>query len=517
MNLHGKHLIAGQALAAQAPSFTGVVAASGQPLAPGFSEATAEEVDQALTAAAAAAEEFARTGRKHRSDFLQRIAAEIEALGEPLLARAHEETGLPLARLTGERARTCGQLRLFAEVVREGSWMEARIDPALPERKPLPRPDIRRLLQPLGPVVVFGASNFPLAFSVAGGDTASALATGNPVVVKGHPAHPGTSEMVAVAINRAAAAAKLPPGVFSLLQGKSPETSLRLVRHPLAEAVGFTGSHTAGRALFDAAAQRPRPIPVSAEMSSLNPVFVLAGALAERGPALAEELKNSFTLGVGQFCTKPGLVFGVKSPAWEAFAAAVGGLAQKVAAGVMLHPGIAAGFQRGVAGVSGVEWLAQGTAPVARVTSEVFRARPELAHEIFGPFTLLVTAKDEADLAALARALDGQLTATLQGNAADLAAAGGLVALLEKHSGRLIVNGWPTGVEVCPAMHHGGPYPATSDSRFTSVGTAALERFVRPICYQNFPEDLLPVPLRNRNTLGILRLVNGQFTREDVT
>ena len=516
MPLHGHHLIAGRATAARPPSFHGINAATGQPLAPGFSESSPAEIDAALTAAAAAGADYGRATGIQRAEFLERIATEIEAIGDPLLQRAHEETGLPLPRLTGERARTCGQLRLFAQVAREGSWVDARIDPALPDRKPLPRLDIRRMLQPLGPVIVFGSSNFPLAFSVAGGDTASALATGNCVIVKAHRSHPGTGELVGEAINRAVVACGLPAGVFSLLHGHGRETGLALVRHPLATAVGFTGSLVAGRALFDAAAQRPRPIPVFSEMSSINPVFLLAGALQERGPAIAEGLKNSFTLGVGQFCTKPGLVFGVDSPAWRAFGAAVATQAATVAPGIMLHAAIAEAFKAGVGALGQVEWLAQGAAPVARVSAAVFATRPELAHEIFGPFTLLVTVPDEAGLLAIAQNLDGQLTATLHGTANDLAGAGPLVALLEQRAGRLLVNGWPTGVEVCPAMNHGGPYPATSDTRFTSVGTAALYRFVRPVCYQNFPENLLPVPLRNRNTLGLLRMIDGKASRDDI-
>jgi len=514
--LHGLHWIAGKEQSASASSFHGIDAARQTPLEPGYSEATPAEIDAALNAAAHAFERLRTTTGEQRAAFLERIATGIEELGDALLHRAHAETGLPLARLTGERGRTCGQLRLFAAVARDGSWVDARIDPALPDRKPLPRPDLRRLLQPIGPVAVFGASNFPLAFSVAGGDTASALATGNPVIVKAHPAHPGTSEWVAGAITRAVAACGLPAGTFSLLHGRNPETSLALVRHPALTAVGFTGSHQAGRALFDAAAARPRPIPVFAEMSSLNPVFLLPGALRDRGPAIAEGLKNSFTLGVGQFCTKPGLVFGVASPEWEAFIAAFTAQSRSVPQGVMLHPGIAANFQHATAALGGIEWLVRAPAAVARVDAAGFLANSQLGHEIFGPFTLLVTVPQAADLPALARSLDGQLTATLHGVADDLAGAGELIAALEQRAGRVLLNGFPTGVEVAHAMNHGGPYPATTDVRQTSVGTAALTRFVRPICYQDFPEALRPDALKDSNPLALLRLVEGRPTRDPI-
>jgi alpha-ketoglutaric semialdehyde dehydrogenase len=518
MTLHGQHLIAGQPFAAAAPSFAARDAASGAALPPPFSEATADEIDRAVVAAADAFAFFAASPGETRAALLEAIAGEIEALGPALLERAQAETGLPLARLTGERGRTCGQLRLFAAVAREGSWVDARIDPAQPERQPLPRPDIRRMLRALGPVAVFGASNFPLAFSVAGGDTASALATGNPVIVKAHPAHPGTSELVAGAVGRAVAAVGLPPGVFSLLHGSTPETSLALVRHPSLEAVGFTGSTAAGRALYAAAAARERPIPVFAEMGSLNPVFLLPGALQARGAALATAAKNSFTLGVGQFCTKPGLIVAVGSPAWDAFAAALAQEATTVAPAPMLHAGIAAAFTAAVRRLAEVEWLVQGPAAhVARTTVAAWRARPELQHEIFGPFTLLLTARDSAELLAFAATLEGQLVAAVHGEPDELGAEGPLVDRLSRRAGRLVVNGWPTGVEVGHAMHHGGPWPATTDPRFTSVGSAALARFVRPVCFQDFPAALLPPELRDANPLGLLRLVDGRPTREPLT
>lgn len=479
-----------------------------------YAEASADEIARATQAAAAAARTFAATSNEVRASFLEKIADELIALGPPLVEKAQAETGLPSARLEGERGRTVGQLRMFAALVRDGSWVDARIDPALPQRQPLPRPDLRRMLQPIGPVAVFGASNFPLAFSVAGGDTASALAAGNPVVVKAHPAHPGTSDLAAQAIARAVVACGLPTGVFGLIHGATPETSLALVRDGAIRAVGFTGSTRAGRALFDAAAARPVPIPVFAEMSSVNPVFVLPQALRDRGASIAEGLLASFTLGVGQFCTKPGLVFGIASPEWTSFADALAAKAQSVAPGVMLHAGITEAFARSVGALERIEWLARGNAHVARIDSAAFLRRPELAHEIFGPFTLLVTVRDEAEFRTLASHLEGQLTATLHGTDADLASASDLLALLAERAGRIVINTFPTGVEVAPAMHHGGPYPATTDVRFTSVGTAAILRFARPVCYQNLPDALLPSALQNANPLKLLRLVNGQPTRD---
>ncbi|WP_438016667.1 aldehyde dehydrogenase (NADP(+)) [Sorangium sp. So ce315] len=490
-------------------------AATGEKLG-AYRDATADEIDAAARAAAAAAQAFAALAPADRARFLEAAADEIMALGDRLIQTAHRETGLPVARLEGERARTTGQLRLFAAVVREGSWVDARIDPALPDRKPLPRPDLRRMLRPIGPVAVFGASNFPLAFSVAGGDTASALAAGNPVVVKAHPAHPGTSDLVASALRSAVQKAGLPAGVFGMVHGASPEVSLTLVRHEAIQAVGFTGSTRAGRALCDAAAARPRPIPVFAEMSSINPLVVLPGALRDRRDAIAEGLASSCTLGVGQFCTKPGLVLGLSSPEWDAFARSVADRARAIAPGVMLHAGIQQSFDRAVRELKGVEWLTDAGARVARVSAADFARQPHLAHEIFGPYTLLVTASDRGELVQLLGALEGQLTATLHGTDDDLAAAQDLVDVLGRVAGRLVFNGYPTGVEVSHAIHHGGPYPASSDVRFTSVGSAAIFRFARPVCYQSCPPALLPQALRDENPLGISRLVDGRPTRDPI-
>ena len=528
MSLHGLSLLAGQPGKTGGKTFHAYNPATSAALEPAFHEASAAEVSAALDASAAAFVEYRNRSGAERAKFLETIAAEIEALGDTLLQRAHAESGLPLARITGERGRTCGQLRLFASVAREGSWVDARIDPALPDRQPLPRADIRRMLVALGPVVVFGSSNFPLAFSVAGGDTASALAAGCTVVVKAHRAHPGTAELVATAINRAIAACGLPPATFSLIHGGGSTIGIAMVKHPATAAVGFTGSSAAGRALFDAAASRPHPIPVFAEMSSLNPLFALPGALAERAAPLATGLVTSFTLGVGQFCTKPGLVFVTRSPDTDTFLQKLADAVRAAPCGTMLTSGIRDAFLENrakVTGLAGVQLLATTTAAandtrtesapsVATTTAQNFLAHPALATEAFGPFTLVVIAEDANELAACAAALEGQLTATVHGNAADLAAARPLLSALERIAGRVVLNGFPTGVEVCPAMNHGGPYPATTDTRFTSVGTAAIFRFARPVCYQSFPDALLPEALQNANPLGLMRLVDGKQTRE---
>ncbi len=525
MDLHGKNFIGDRLSSGTGAQFQAASPLKGVAIEPSFSASGPEDVEAAMTLAESAFAVFRETSGEQRAAFLESIAEEIGALGDDLIGRAHLETGLPEARLAGERARTVNQLKMFAEVAREGSWVDARIETAIAGRQPVPKPDLRRMLIPIGPVVVFGSSNFPLAFSVAGGDTASALATGNPVVVKAHSGHPGTSEMVATAVLKAAARCKMPPGVFSMLHGSGRIIGSALVKHALTRAVGFTGSRAGGRALFDAAAARPHPIPVFAEMSSLNPVFVLPGALRERGNAIAEGLKNSMTLGVGQFCTKPGLVFGEKSADFERFQQTLAGLLQAVAPATMLHGGICEAYHHGLArasGTSGMKLLARskvlpdpkqthGEAVALATDLDNFRRHSEISEEVFGPFAVLVAANSISELADVARDLEGQLTATVHGTPDDLRQASGLLRLLERKAGRLVINGFPTGVEVCSAMHHGGPYPATTDSRFTSVGTAALGRFVRPVCYQDFPESLLPEALKNGNPLGIRRLVNGKL------
>jgi len=526
--IHGKNFIADR-LTEGTETFTVASPLDGATLDGLFHVASVRDVDAALRAAETAFATFRDSTGEQRAALLEKIAEEIIALGDPLLERAHRETGLPLARLTGERGRTVGQLRMFAQVAREESWIDARIDPALPARQPLPRSDLRRMLRPIGPVAVFGASNFPLAFSVAGGDTASALATGNPVVVKAHERHPGTSELVASAIHRAIAALGLPAGVFSLVHGTGHTVGRALVQHPVTRAVGFTGSRKAGRALFDAAAARPEPIPVFAEMSSLNPLFVLPRALKERGATIAAGLANSVTLGVGQFCTKPGLVFGAESTDFAQFRQTFAEKLKAVAPATMLHAGICSTYRELVAraeAVAAAKPLARanagdptkthGEAVALEIDVPGFVEHPEVMEEVFGPFAWIVTGKTFAELERAADHLEGQLTATIHGTAEDLKEAAPLLRVLERKVGRIIVNGFPTGVEVSPAMNHGGPYPATTDVRFTSVGTAALLRFVRPVCYQDFPAELLPSALRNENPRGLWRTIEGKLTQAAV-
>jgi NADP-dependent aldehyde dehydrogenase len=530
MELHGRNLLGRETSASSRDLFQASNPATGARLDPPYHEAAPGEIDRAMDLAASAFAPYRARPAAERADFLERIAEEILALGDVLIDRAHRETGLPAARLTGERARTAGQLRMFAALIREGSWVEARIDRAQPARQPLPKPDVRSLLIPIGPVAVFGASNFPLAFSVAGGDTASALAAGCPVVIKAHPAHPGTSELAGRAILAAAEKHGLPEGVFSLVHGRKNETGLGLVRHAAARAVAFTGSLRGGRALHDAAAARPVPIPVHAEMGSANPVFVLPGALRERAEEFAAGLHASVTLGVGQFCTNPGLILGLAGDGLDRFAARFRELIGKTAAGTMLHAGIREAYEGGarrLRDTPGVAVLAESEAAADPARTEararafstraaVFLARRELAEEVFGPSTLIVRCESAGELEAIARGLDGHLTATIHGTADDLREHRGLVAIIEEKVGRLLWNGFPTGVEVCPAVHHGGPYPATTDPRFTSVGTAAIRRFARPVCYQNWPEEALPLELRTRNERGIWRLVDGELTRGDL-
>lgn len=491
-------------------------------LEPTFCSATASEVEEAVRLAAEAFESYSQASGKAKAALLRRIADGLDAHREELAERAHQETALPMPRLTGEVGRTSGQLRLFAGVVEEGSWVNARIDPALPERQPLPRADLRSMLRALGPVVVFGASNFPLAFSVAGGDTASALAAGCPVVVKAHPAHPGTSEIVGKVIADAIAAEGLHEGVFSLVFDAGIEAGTALVKHPLVRAVAFTGSLRAGRALMDLAATRPDPIPCFTEMSSGNPVFVLPGALRKGPGALAAGLFGSFTLGGGQFCTKPGIVLTPESPETTSFLDELGKLVDEAQPYTLLTAGIAHEYGRATQTRAASATI---TATAARpnpdhkctVNAQLFTAKldeflatPELGDEIFGPNTLLVRCKNADDYLAAARALDGHLTATIFGDEEDLAANKELIRILEKKAGRLIFNAFPTGVEVGHAMVHGGPYPSTSDPRFTSVGSLAIYRFARPVCFQGFPQAALPPELQDGNPTGIRRLVDGK-------
>ncbi|WP_035349655.1 aldehyde dehydrogenase (NADP(+)) [Edaphobacter aggregans] len=529
MELHGKNLIGGELSAEGQRSIVARNPATGKDLFPGFFEATSSEVDRAVRLAADAALPFSQCSPEKLAAFLIEIADQIQRLGDELLARASSESGLGLDRLTGERARTLNQIRLFAEIVRSGSWLQPFIDRALPDRKPLPRPDLRRTCIPIGPVVVFGASNFPLAFSVAGGDTVSALAAGNPVIVKGHPAHPGTSEMVATAIRKAVEASSLPDGVFSLVQGASPRVSIDLVTHPDLRAVGFTGSERAGRALFDAAARRANPIPVYAEMGSVNPVFLLPSAVAD-AERIARGVFGSFTLGVGQFCTKPGLVIGESGAAFEGLRGRLAELVRDAPAGTMLYGGIRDAFRQRVGEAAEVDGVTEVMAAVPAVveTSDKAEARAhllsvdagtwlenqELHEEIFGPATVAVGCDSRAQMTAVANALEGNLTATVHGTPEELEEYADMIAILRGKVGRIIFNGYPTGVEVSYAMHHGGPYPATTDAKYTSVGATAIYRFVRPVCYQDFPDASLPDELKNANPRGLWRVVDGRLTQE---
>ncbi|RXK56177.1 aldehyde dehydrogenase (NADP(+)) [Oleiharenicola lentus] len=502
--------------------------AKNTPLEPSFLSATVTDVNRAAELAASAAPGLARLSGADRGKFLRAIAANLEAKADDLVARAMLETALPEMRLKGEVARTVGQLRLYAQAAETGSWLDARIETAQPERKPLPKPDHRSLLRPLGPVVVFGSSNFPFAYSVAGGDTASAFAAGCPVIVKAHPAHPGTSELTGRLILHAVRDCGLPEGTFSLLFDAGFEVGQALVKHPLVKAVGFTGSVKGGRALADLGAARPEPIPVYAEMGSVNPVFILPGAIAERASALVDGLHASSTLGVGQFCTNPGLIVLQRSPQAEQF---VKDLATKLSGtpgGVMLTAGIAKTYATNTAARAkqpGVKVVAQGkavggcgAAPVwFEADAMSFLGNHALGEEIFGPSSLVVWCKDAAEMRRVAASVEGSLTATVHAGAGEAKANGELIEILATKAGRLVLNGYPTGVEVSHAIVHGGPYPSTSDGgRTTSVGTRAIGRWARPVCYQGFSDDLLPVELQNANPLGVWRLVNGELTKTPV-
>ena len=517
VQLTGRSLIAGESAASKTSTFHGYNPVDGTELEPAFFTATLEDLDRAVNAAVDAFPLYGKSAGAERGALLRHIADALDAAAPALIERAHLETALPKPRLTGEVARTSNQLRLFAGVVEEGSWVMARIDTADPARTP-PKPDVRSMLRPLGPVAVFGAGNFPLAFSVAGGDTASALAAGNPVVMKAHPAHPGTSELVGRLVADSVKACGLPGGVFSLLFDDGHAVAAALVQHPGIQAVGFTGSFRGGRALMDLTAQRAQPIPVYAEMGSSNPVFVLPGALAQRGPELADGLHASFTLGGGQFCTKPGVVF-AEAEHSGAFTAQLRTATEASPSFSLLSQGIATAFAgahtrrqhlRTAAGSVAEKGYAAQPALLEATASEL-RSNPHLAEEIFGPSTLLVHCDRASDMIAAAHALEGHLTATILGTEEDLLQHAELLQILETKVGRLIFNGFPTGVEVGHAMVHGGPYPATSEGRSTSVGSQAIFRFARPVAYQGLPQSMLPAALQDSNPLGILRLWNGKW------
>lgn len=522
--LQGRSIIGFGRSEASAGLLYGTNAATGERLDPAYQSATNEETARAAALAGAAFPAFRAKTRQERAVFLRRIATNIEELGDRLVERVMLESALPEGRVKGERARTCGQLRFFADMIEEGSWADARIDTGDPDRKPVPKPDVRSMLRPLGPVAVFCASNFPLAFSVAGGDTATALASGCPVVVKAHMSHPATAELIGAAVMDAAMATGMPEGVFSLLFGEGTRIGQAMVAHPAIKAVGFTGSRKGGLALLKTAQSRPEPIPVYAEMSSVNPVFVLPNALAQRAAQFAQGLHASVNLGVGQMCTNPGLVLVPAGEAGDSLAEALAEKMRGTAPAAMLNATIFKSYSKIVhtrAGDARVRTLALPGDPERKATAALFEtdtatllAHPDLAEEMFGPATILVRYGKLEDTLELVRAMEGNLTATIHSAPGDEEAAAKLVAALETRVGRIVFNGYPTGVEVCQAMVHGGPYPATPDGRTTSVGGRAIERFVRAVCWQDAPTELLPEELRDGNPAGVLRIVNGDRTRE---
>lgn len=522
MQLLGEMLIGQSNIKGTNQSIYAINPETNEQLEPAYLDGSQENVEQACTLAWQAFDIYRNKPLEERAVFLECIAQNIENIGDDLIQRAMAESGLPRARLEGERSRTCGQLRLFAKTVRAGEWLDVRIDEALPNRQPLARFDLRQQHIALGPVAVFGASNFPLAFSVAGGDTASALAAGCPVIVKAHSAHPGTSELIGKAIQKSVKQCHLPEGIFSLLYGSGSIIGSTLVQNSAIKAVGFTGSRSGGDALIKLAQNRPEPIPVYAEMSSINPVLILDQILAESAESLAQAFVGSLTQGAGQFCTNPGLVITVKNPALEIFKQKATEAIQKSMSQTMLTPSIYQAFEKNVGLVSdqaGVELLAKGLIATAQnqcqahlfcVDAKHFLNNEVLQTEMFGSASIIVECESLTEVKQILENIEGQLTATLHMNHADLSTAQMLLPILERKVGRILINSWPTGVEVCDTMVHGGPFPSTSDSRSTSVGTAAIFRFLRPVCYQNFPTDLLPTAISQDNPLKLSRLVNGK-------
>lgn len=501
----------------------------GEYLPEDFTVATVEEIEEAAAKAGAAFEIYKKTSFETRADFLESIAEEIINTGDVLIKRAMMESGLPEARLTGERGRTVNQLKMFADLLREGSWVEAVIDTALPDRKPLPRADIRKMLYPLGPVVVFGASNFPFAFSTAGGDTASALAAGCPVIVKAHASHLGTNELVTKAIISAAKKRNMPDGVFSSLTGEGAVLGQALAKHPSVKAIGFTGSYRAGMALYKTAVnERHTPIPVYAEMSSINPVLIFPGKLQEDPDATAALISGSITLGVGQFCTNPGLLFIINSGETGAFISKLTDNIKVSPAATMLNQVICKSYYSGrekIIKETGVKTIFmgenagdayKGSPALLEVSAAQFISNPDLQNEIFGPASLIIRCDDATQMLQALHSLHGQLTGSVFGNANDIDKFEDCIDVLTEKVGRIIYNNVPTGVEVCHAMVHGGPFPATTDLRSTSVGSEAIKRFVRPVCYQDCPADKLPGALQDSNPLGIMRKVDGKYTRSAI-
>ena len=508
-------------------TYKGIEAETGLELSGEFKINSITDVNDAMLKANEAFLAYKKTSNKQRAEFLECIASEIENLGEELLNRACAESALPIGRITGERGRTVGQLRLFAKYIANGEWTNPSIDLAQPNREPITKADIRKQLEAVGPVVVFGASNFPLAFSTAGGDTASALASGCSVVVKAHPAHPGTSELVANAIIKAAKSCGMPENVFQHLHDNSFKVGSALVKHSLTKSVAFTGSFNGGKALFDIASNREEPIPVFAEMGSINPVLLLPNNLNNNAESLAGTYAGSVTLGAGQFCTNPGLLIGLKSHSLNVFSKT---LAEKLKNSVpqkMLHKGIYSGFKNGLSElcqnsdllsseVNMDESNAKVIGSVARIDAKNFVRNTKLHEELFGPFTLIVECENEQEMSEVINSLKGQLTGTVMGDDSDFKKFESHIESLKNRVGRILFNGAPTGVEVCHSMHHGGPFPSTTDSRFTSVGTDAIIRFVRPVCYQNCPEFLLPEILRNENKTGANRLIDGVYSTKSI-
>ncbi len=522
--LTGKNIIGSKDSSLGTASFQAFNPASLEVLEEIFYQATETEVNEALELARLAFQQYKNKSGAEKAEFLETIAKEILELEQKIVQRACLETGLPEARIKGEIGRTTGQLNLFASLIREGSWCEATIDKGNPTREPLPKPDLRKILIPIGPVVVFAASNFPLAFSVAGGDTASALAAGNPVVVKAHDSHPGTSEIVARAIQTAIQKTNMPEGVFSLIQGKSHDTGKQLVMHQATKAVGFTGSLAGGKALFDLANSRKEPIPFFAEMGSINPIFVLNEAIKNRANSIAEQLAGSITLGVGQFCTKPGLVVVENNENIGTFLSHLSERLSNIEEGTMLNEGISSSFSNKTSSIKeqGVELVIEqaeqprlkGRPVLAKIEAKSFLENPKLHEEIFGPFALVVVCNNSSEIEEVAKSLEGQLTGAIVAEEKELSENTKLISLLKEKVGRLIFNGMPTGVEVCNSMQHGGPFPASTDGRFTSVGTSAIKRFARPVAFQNWPEALLPDELKSSNPLNIMRLQDNIWTRD---
>lgn len=492
-----------------------------------FKDATITEIDGIMQQASEAFHEYRTYPLRQRADLMRAIAYELEETGDTLIETAMSETNLPAARLNGERARTIYQLTSYAAACENGEWLEARIDTANPDKTP-PKPDIRKMLVPLGPVVVFGASNFPFAYSTAGGDTACALAAGCPVIVKGHPAHAKTSQLVAEAILHAAEKLKMPNGIFAHVHGAGFEVGKALVTHPYTKAVGFTGSYLGGKQLFDWANQRKEPIPVFSEMGSINPVFLLPEKTKQSTTDVAKMYAGSITLGVGQFCTNPGLIIGIDGADLNTFIKTLGEEIKKVSPGTMLHPGIAKAYsekRKSALSQKDVETIAisdtapaenQGSPTIASASGKAFLNNPVLHQEVFGPYSLVIRCSDMNEMTEVARHLEGQLTCTLMATDNDITSNTDLVEAVKNICGRFILNGVPTGVEVCLSMHHGGPFPATTDSRFTSVGADGIKRFARPLAFQNWSNSLLPDELKNENPLNIWRTVNNHLTKEPV-